>query len=394
MRDLIFSIKSIVDVPGVCILALIVAIVFFVPDPGFTTESDNEDSEVVSEKTLEQAAEKAAGKAIEQAAEIAAEKAVEEAETKAMRPDEFVGATKVHFLVYVIDIDEIDDAAQNFTANIFVKLSWQDKRLAVPGGSNRQIPLEQVWNPRLILANRQGLISKSLADIVQVSPDGTVTYLQRYNGKLSQPLNLSQFPMDKHVFTIHFVAAGYQANELEFLPDTSKGGMVGGSITKQLSLPDWNVIKHEAVSLDYKPIPEVHAAGFAFRFEAKRYIAYYIWQVVLPLTVVVGLSLAAFWINRKQVGVRVGVASSSILTLIAHRMVLANLLPRLPYMTRMDYFTVCSTIIVFIAMIAVVWTSFVAEERNLNLAVKINNYARIGLPSAFLLLLAWFFSHP
>ncbi|MEA3302655.1 MAG: hypothetical protein U9Q75_05180 [Pseudomonadota bacterium] len=59
------------------------------------------------------------------------------------------------------------------------------------------------------------------------------------------------------------------------------------------------------------------------KIEAKRYIAYYIWQIVLPLAVVV-MSWAAFWIDRVHVGVRIGVATSSILTLIAQRFVFAG----------------------------------------------------------------------
>lgn len=42
------------------------------------------------------------------------------------------------------------------------------------------------------------------------------------------------------------------------------------------------------------------------------------------------------------------VATASVLTLIAQRFVLASLLPRLPYMTRLDFFTVGSTILVLL----------------------------------------------
>jgi len=83
--------------------------------------------------------EKAVEQAVEKAAEMVVEKAAEEAEEKAKltakRPDEWRGPTKVHFLVFVIDVDDIDDANQSFTANIYLRLRWKDKRLAKPGGS-------------------------------------------------------------------------------------------------------------------------------------------------------------------------------------------------------------------------------------------------------------------
>ena len=135
---------------------------------------------------------------------------------------------------------------------------------------------------------------------------------------------------------------------------------------------------------------EIRTAGFAFQFQAKRYVAYYLWQVVLPLAVVVIMSWAAFWVGRDHLGVRIAVATSSILTLIAHRFVLASLLPRLPYMTRLDYFTVGSTLLVLLALIAVITTGFLAAHGHDRHARRIDLLARGTFPSAFLLLLIWF----
>ena len=349
------------------------------------------------EKVTEEAVEKATGKAVEEAVEKAAEKVVEKAaeeaaekaELMARRPDEWRGPTKVHFLVFVIDIDNIDDANQTFAGNVYLRLRWKDRRLANPGASTRQIRLEEVWNPRVLLANREGLVSRSLPEVVQVDPDGTVFYHQRYTGKLSQPLNLSRFPMDTHTFTIHFAAAGYSDDVLEFVPDNFRN-LAGGSMAEELSLPDWKVVSYEALALPYNPIEEIRGAAFALRFEAQRYVAYYVWQVVLPLTVVVVMSWAAFWIGGQNVGVRIGVATSSILTLIAHRFVLASLLPRLPYMTRMDYFSVGSTLLVFLALITVVLTSFLVMKEREVLSHRIDIWARVTFPAVFLFLLGWF----
>jgi len=88
--------------------------------------------------------------------------------------------------------------------------------------------------------------------------------------------------------------------------------------------------------------------------------------------------------------VRIGIATSSILTLIAHRFVLASLLPRLPYMTRLDYFTVGSTLLVFLALIVVVVTSYLAAINRDPIARQVDLWARGTFPAAFLLLLGWF----
>lgn len=97
-----------------------------------------------------------------------------------------------------------------------------------------------------------------------------------------------------------------------------------------LALPDWEVMTYEAIAAPYKSIEEINRAAFAFQYKAKRYVGYFLWQVMLPLAVVVIMSWAAFWIGREHVGVRIAVATSTLLTLITHRFVLASLLPRLP----------------------------------------------------------------
>ena len=387
-------------------LTLFILIVACIPAAAFSTEQGVEQAtqdaieqaatqaaEDIVEKATADVAEKAAEKAVEKVVEKVAADAAAEDELKAKRPDHWMGSTKVHFFVFVVDIDKIDDADQNFAANVWITLRWKDKRLANPGGAIRQKRLEEVWNPHILLANRQGLVSKSLPDVVSIHPDGTVHYEQRYTGLLSQPLMLSKFPFDKHLFTIHFVAAGYSSDEVTFVPDIPKlnSSLIGGGMTSIWSLPDWERVQFEALPLFYEPMEGMKVPGFVARFEAKRYIAYYIWQIVLPLVVVVIMSWAAFWIGREHVGVRIGVATSSILTLIAQRFVFASLLPRLPYMTRLDFFTVGSTLLVFMALLVVVITSYLSTIDRDPPARVVDLSSRAAFPAVFLSLLGWFF---
>ena len=347
----------------------VLAGIFLLPVTGFCVETDTQ--EIV---------------------EKAAQKVLSKEELKVSRPNKERGATKVYFMMFLLDIDSIDAAKQNFGANIFVRLRWKDGRLANPQGSTRQIPLEEVWNPQIILANREGRISKSLPEDVKVYPDGTVSYQQRYTGKLSQPLKLAKFPLDQHTFTIRFISAGYRDDELEFLPDTAKydRALIGGSMAQEVSLPDWELLGYETLALPYKPIREIRQAGFVFRFEAKRYANYFFLQILLPMVLVVVMSWAAFWLQGDLVGVRIGISTSAILTLIAHRFVLANRLPRLPYMTSIDYVTVGSTFLVFLSLLGVVVTSYLTAINRNQTAKRIDLWARGVFPVTFLLLLGWF----
>ncbi|MHC4942801.1 MAG: hypothetical protein ACYTG7_07245 [Planctomycetota bacterium] len=304
------------------------------------------------------------------------------------RPGEGQGPTQIRFFIGVLDIDKIEGADQSFSANFYVRLRWKDERLTHGGKSVRKSPLDTVWNPRIAVVNQGGIIRRTLPDVVEVTRDGIVTYHQRYVGSLSQPLKLSEFPRDRHDFTIQFVAAGYTEEELVFVPDVvqREGELTGCTLSDELSLSDWVIKKFQAMSHPFEPVAEVRTAGFAFEFEAERRFLYYFWQVIVPLLVVVAMSWAAFWIDPSQAGSQISVATSSILTLIAYRFVVAGLLPRLSYMTRIDYFTLGSTMLVFLALVEVILTSYLANRNRVELARTIDRFARFAFPTVFLLL--------
>ncbi len=373
------------------------------PETGFTAQQNAAQTEVKAaekaaekavEKVTEKVMEKAVEKAVEQAAEQAVKEAAEKASKKEERPDKWKGPTKVHFLVFVINIDNIDGAGQSFAANFFVSLRWKDERLAQDVTSLRQMPLNEVWNPRIVLVNEGGIVRTSMPEVVEVSPDGTVNYRQRFYGPLSQPLELSKFPMDEHRFTIQFAAVGYRPDDLEFVPQVilAEGDVefTGGSISKELSLPDWKMVKYEVLPLPYQPVAGIEIPGFAFEFTARRYFLYYLWQVVIPLLLIVMMSCTVFWIDPTNVGSQIGIATSSILTLIAYRFVMAGLLPRLPYMTKMDYFILGSTLLVFMALVEVILTSSLVRSNRERLARNVDKSARFVFLVFFLLVFGWF----
>jgi cadmium resistance protein CadD (predicted permease) len=83
------------------------------------------------------------------------------------------------------------------------------------------------------------------------------------------------------------------------------------------------------------------------------------------------------------VGPRLSVSVTSMLTLIAYRFLLGQSLPPVSYLTRLDYFLLGSTILVFIALIEVAATSSMPEQR----AEALNRYSRWVFPLAFAVLL-------
>jgi hypothetical protein len=54
--------------------------------------------------------------------------------------------------------------------------------LAHTGNGVVRYPIEQVWHPRVSIVNETNAVSRKFPDSVEVEPDGTVNYRQRYAG--------------------------------------------------------------------------------------------------------------------------------------------------------------------------------------------------------------------
>ncbi len=307
-----------------------------------------------------------------------------------LRPHRGQDPERVEFFIYLLDVDDINGQDQNFTVNFHLALRWKDERLAHEGPNAKFFPREDVWNPTVMLANRQALLRMPLPEVVQVEPDGTATYRQQYVGPLSQPLFLTDFPFDKQSFSIHFLSTGIQLDEIEFVPRTvPEMGLTGGGMAKKFSLPDWDVITYKAEARPLKIEGVAKVPGFAFEFVAKRYASYYTWQVILPFVLIVMMSWAPFWIDPVKAGLQLGMASSTVLTLIAYRFYLVNLVPRLPYLTRLDYLMLYGTILVFLAFWEVLMTSVLSYGNRAAAGRLMDRVNRVAFPVIFAVLLVW-----
>ena len=289
------------------------------------------------------------------------------------------GPVPVKMAVFIVDIDDIDAAEQNFTANVYYKVSWTDKRLSKDLKKKDILPLNDVWNPRIQVVNQQK-IWPTLPEIVEVHPDGKVIYRQRVWGQFSQPLNLLDFPFDEQVFDVMMVAVGFEPDEIKITRDEK----TPSGIAEKLSQADWKIVDWQAKNQPYSPLGESRTEGFVLTFRAKRKIGYYVMKIIIPLILIVMMSWVVFWIDPKDAGTQVGVAVTSMLTLIAYRFATDALLPKVSYITRLDYFILGSTILIFSGLIEVLITTTLAKKEKLPTARMIDRFARWSMPILFL----------
>jgi hypothetical protein len=84
-----------------------------------------------------------------------------------------------------------------------------------------------------------------------------------------------------------------------------------------------------------------------------------------------------FWIDPTNAGAQLGVATTAMLSLIAYRFAIDQSVPKVAYLTRMDYFVIGASVLVFLALCEVVWTSRLAQTNRLATAKCMDRWSRV-----------------
>ena len=301
------------------------------------------------------------------------------------RPNEKEGPTKVSIAFYIIDVEDIDSKKQSFTADVVIRLKWNDPRLSEVKGP---IPLNAIWNPNILIYNLRDADTR-LPETVTIFEGGIVQYTQRYYSKLSSHLNFKDFPFDEQILSISLLAFGFTPDEVELVYETA------GS-EKKFSISDWYIEPLGAKNSVMKAnlfednSEEITRPKLDYNLKANRFIQYYWWKVLAPLLVILFLSWAVFWIDPSQVGAQIGVSGTSILTLIAFLLRLENFLPPVSYLTHMDYFIFTSLVLVFLAYLEALTSTTFALKGKKEFALKLDLTSRIVYPFIYFVVILYF----
>ena len=303
-----------------------------------------------------------------------------------VRPGAASGPTLVAVAIWVADIPRIDSVAQTFSADIAYVLRWRDPALAHGEPHFKRYNLNEIWHPDWQVVNVVGSPARSFPEVVEVAGDGTVTFRQRIFGSFSQATDLHAFPFDKGSFRIQFITVAQSPAEIRFVPDETKvnvGLTPSLGIAPHLTIQDWQITSHTARVLPFSFSPRLEFASFVFEFQAERLSGHYTVKVILPLLLIVMMSWTAFWIDSTMAASQIGVATSSMLTLIAYRFSVGADVPKIPYLTKLDSFILTSSVLIFFTLIEVIVTSKLAFNQRLDLSRKIDHYSRVAFPLAY-----------
>jgi hypothetical protein len=291
------------------------------------------------------------------------------------RPDPEGVPTKVNVGIVYLDVTKIDDVNQTFTADFYFIYRWSDPRLDISGEANapdiRMFEPDEIWTPQLVILNQRNL-KDYYDDVFRVDASGNVQYIQRFYGELSSPLDLKDFCFDQQMLPVQVASVRYTPDELRLDSNEQLTGQRG-----TFSIAGWTVkLETPQVKGEYLAFQGRDLARIDFPLFCQRHTGYFFIKLLIPLSLIVFMAWAVFWIDPSALGPQIGLPTSAVFTFIVFNFRIGQVLPRISYLTRIDRFVLGATFLVFMALGEAVATTMLAHKGKEAIAKKIDLIAR------------------
>ncbi|MDC3167046.1 hypothetical protein OA950_02150 [Candidatus Pelagibacter sp.] len=201
--------------------------------------------------------------------------------------------------------------------------------------------------------------------------------------KIKNDFNLRSFPFDKQTlkFQINDIGYGIEARIFESSSYTYRAF---DKFLKKDDIPGWEKKSFLINNNPYTPVTQYSGTfndSHLVEIELERKHGYYIFKVILPIILILMVCWSVVWVDPKELEARLTITIVCLLSLIAYNFVIDSELPKLEYLTVLDWIVLISyvyaTVPNFLSVI-----SFRLQKTNLNLSNKIEQIAkRYGLSS-------------
>jgi len=311
------------------------------------------------------------------------------------------GPLSVAVNLHVDEIPQIASTEDNYTLAGFLDVSWCDPRLATQLDSQEEERvfandgatelLKSVWNPQITFINEEG---EAVGDdlTLTIERSGRVDLQRRMEVTLASNFDVRRFPFDRQLLEGDIASFSWDNKVVKLLD--AKNNV---TVSRTFDIPDWDVVGSSSKVIDYDD-PDHGDDVFSllkFKLEVARKSSFYVNKIFIPLAVLSFTSIFFLAIPIDCIGDRIQFVSSLLFTTLAYQLIIASSVPRVPYFTLGDKYT----LFLFFFMVAEVFIAYgislayrFSQIDNNKLVNRYELACEIGLPLIFLFANGYFYS--
>ncbi len=245
----------------------------------------------------------------------------------------------------LLALSAVSAPEHTFSADLYVKAAWTDASLRGRAAADEGAGL---WTPRLEVVNACGEIER-VFEAFNVDPaTGAVFVIARVRGTFSTAMDLRAFPFDSQTLRLEVEPTDDLTGQVEHCALRgerlhARGAAVptGWTLTGVSSAS-----RVKDVSMD-----DTHWSSFTLALQVTRQPGFYMWRVVLVVVALLLLTMTTFACAPDNIGDRLSVTMTLALTIVAFQLVVAEILPKVEYLTYLDkVFLSCFFGVVFVSL--------------------------------------------
>ena len=282
---------------------------------------------------------------------------------------------------HLVDIREMDDDDLTMYIDFLLQFKWSYPEAHKNKIDEIEDDDPQLWIPSVQIVNDYGL--ERNGGKIFYHDDNKISFVERYNGKISQKMEFKKFPFDKQDFEIDAVIT--ESRPINLILEEENFSEFGA-----LSIPGWDIVKGNIVPLEIQ-LTFGERPAFRIKFEGIRKTGFYLFKILLPIVLIVMMSWTVFWVDPTKYDAQLTISATSMLSLVAFLFTLSYQIPKISYLTKLDIFSIGSLVFVFLAMAEAVTTSYVSFHRHSLKARKIDKYSRVVFPGTYLIFIMLIF---
>ncbi len=297
-------------------------------------------------------------------------------------------STPIDIGVELLQITDVSQKSENFGVVAILRAEWTDHDQAfnpadcqcsekVYTGRQFIAFLEEntdfKW-PRFHITNQQHE-RVSQDEVLIIESNGQIRYEEHFSATLQAPeFDFRKFPFDHQDFWIR-VETRYHDDVflLEVHPNDAYNRY--GS---QLGEEEWVIDETVTEVRDIDGF-----SRFSFDIRVERHVNFYIYRIMLPLFLIVAVGWAIFFIHDSDA--RITASSGNLLIFIAFNFTIGDDLPRLGYLTFLDWLLIICFVITAVVFGVNVYTKRLEQQSHENAVRKINRYLIVLYPILFAL---------
>jgi len=211
----------------------------------------------------------------------------------------------------------------------------------------------------------------------------------KFNGqvKIKNNFDLRNFPFDKQRIVFSF--SELSDPDIYLSVEWSTYANLHDIKNKKNFINGWEVVDYRVLANNYQEqgfYKDKFLNGINIVLEIERESSYYVYKIILPIILILMVCWSVIWITPKEIESRLTVTIVCLLSLIAYNFVIDKEIPKLEYLTTMDWiiFTsyVFATIPNFLCII-----SFKLISSNKKLCMAIENKAKYIGPISYVVII-------